>query len=129
MPWWGWLAAAALVLLTAAVASYAGIRRSVRGRAFLALGGLQKFRFARALLADPSTPLAVRGLLALLAAYLVLPFDIIPDFVPVAGQLDDLAAIIVAVGLVLVVVRPERIDAALAVARRASREQDPKADR
>jgi uncharacterized membrane protein YkvA (DUF1232 family) len=35
--------------------------------------------------------------LALLAAYLVSPIDLIPDFIPVAGQLDD--AILVAVAL------------------------------
>jgi uncharacterized membrane protein YkvA (DUF1232 family) len=35
--------------------------------------------------------------LALLAAYLLSPIDLIPDFIPVAGQLDD--AILVAVAL------------------------------
>jgi uncharacterized membrane protein YkvA (DUF1232 family) len=36
-------------------------------------------------------------LLIALAAYLALPFDLVPDFIPVAGQLDD--AVIVALVL------------------------------
>jgi uncharacterized membrane protein YkvA (DUF1232 family) len=41
------------------------------------------------LLRDPSVPRGRKLALAALAAYLALPFDLVPDFVPVAGQLDD----------------------------------------
>ena len=37
-----------------------------------------------------TTPLRVRLLLVAYVAYLLFPFDIIPDFLVVAGQLDDL---------------------------------------
>jgi uncharacterized membrane protein YkvA (DUF1232 family) len=36
-------------------------------------------------------------ILGLLVAYLALPFDLVPDFIPVAGQLDD--ALLVALAL------------------------------
>lgn len=41
----------------------------------------------------PQTPLVSRALFWLAVAYLVLPFDLIPDFIPVLGQLDDLLII------------------------------------
>jgi uncharacterized membrane protein YkvA (DUF1232 family) len=49
------------------------------------------------LLRDPRVPRRHKLALALLAAYLILPIDLVPDFIPVAGQLDD--AILVALVL------------------------------
>ena len=46
------------------------------------------------LLRDPRVPRGSKVLLAALIPYLALPFDLVPDFIPVAGQLDD--AILVA---------------------------------
>ena len=46
---------------------------------------------------DPRVPRRRKLLLIALVAYLSLPFDLVPDFIPVAGQLDD--AIIVALVL------------------------------
>ena len=53
------------------------------------------------LLGDDRVPRRAKLALALLPAYLALPFDLVPDFVPVAGQLDD--AILVALVLAYVV--------------------------
>src|SRR5581483_1088096 len=49
------------------------------------------------LLRDPRVPRRRKLLLYGLVAYLALPFDLVPDFVPVAGQLDD--AVVVALVL------------------------------
>ena len=49
------------------------------------------------LLGDPRVPRRRKLLLAALVVYLASPIDLVPDFVPVAGQLDD--AIVVALVL------------------------------
>ncbi len=46
-------------------------------------------RLVRDLLADHATPQAVRVALVILLAWLVWPFDLIPEFIPVLGPLDD----------------------------------------
>lgn len=46
-------------------------------------------RLIRALLADPQVPLGVRLALVILLAWLLNPIDLIPEFVPVIGPLDD----------------------------------------
>ena len=48
------------------------------------------------LLRDPRVPRRAKATLALVIPYLVMPFDLIPDFIPVVGQLDD-ALLVVAV--------------------------------
>jgi uncharacterized membrane protein YkvA (DUF1232 family) len=49
------------------------------------------------LIRDPRVPRGRKALLVALAGYLALPFDLVPDFIPVAGELDD----VVIVALVL----------------------------
>jgi uncharacterized membrane protein YkvA (DUF1232 family) len=46
-------------------------------------------RLVRDLLADRSTPSSVRVALAGLLVWLISPIDLIPEFVPVLGPLDD----------------------------------------
>jgi len=47
-------------------------------------------RLARGLIGDRSTPFRVRLALVGLAAWLMSPIDLIPEFVPVIGPLDDI---------------------------------------
>jgi uncharacterized membrane protein YkvA (DUF1232 family) len=49
------------------------------------------------LVADPRVARVHKLALVVLGAYLAMPFDLVPDFIPVAGQLDD--AILVALVL------------------------------
>ena len=46
-------------------------------------------RLIRQLLADPGVPLGVRLALIGLLVWLVSPIDLIPEFIPVLGPLDD----------------------------------------
>jgi uncharacterized membrane protein YkvA (DUF1232 family) len=50
---------------------------------------------------DPRVPWYAKALAAAVAAYALSPIDLIPDFVPVLGYLDDL--LIVPLGIMLVV--------------------------
>jgi uncharacterized membrane protein YkvA (DUF1232 family) len=49
------------------------------------------------LISDPAVSRGRKVLLGLLVGYLAMPIDLVPDFIPVAGQLDDA----ILVGLVL----------------------------
>ena len=46
-------------------------------------------RLIRSLLADRQTPFGVRLALTVLLAWIVNPIDLIPEFIPVIGPLDD----------------------------------------
>ncbi|MGO4287132.1 YkvA family protein [Bosea sp. TAB14] len=50
---------------------------------------------------DPRTPLIAKAVAAAVAAYALSPIDLIPDFIPVLGYLDDL--LIVPAGIALAV--------------------------
>ena len=69
---------------------------------------------------DPRTPLPVRVLAVCIAAYAFSPIDLIPDFIPVLGYLDDLVLIPLGVALVVKLV-PLDSDAVGAGARRQKR--------
>lgn len=51
-------------------------------------------RLLRRLAADEELPRGVRVRLVLLLAYLAMPFDLVPDFVPVLGYADDVVAVV-----------------------------------
>lgn len=50
---------------------------------------------------DPSTPILARIVVALTVAYAVSPIDLIPDFIPVLGLLDDIIILPALIALAL----------------------------
>ncbi|MDP2101517.1 MAG: DUF1232 domain-containing protein [Methylotenera sp.] len=61
----------------------------------------QEFAVYRLVLKHPKTPWIAKCFLGLAVGYLLLPFDLIPDFIPVLGQLDDVVIIPVLLYLAL----------------------------
>lgn len=59
----------------------------------------QKLRLPFRLLTDSRVPLLAKLIVPGLLLYLAMPFDLIPDFIPVLGQLDDLLVAALALGL------------------------------
>ena len=55
----------------------------------------------RRLLGDPRVPRRRKALVVALVGYLAMPFDLVPDFIPVAGQLDDAILVVVVLRLFL----------------------------
>jgi uncharacterized membrane protein YkvA (DUF1232 family) len=53
------------------------------------------------LVGDPRVPRRHKLLLGAVAAYLAMPLDIVPDFIPVAGQVDDALVVVLALRAVL----------------------------
>ncbi len=53
-------------------------------------------RLLRSIIGDRSTPLDVRAVLVLLLVWIISPIDLIPEFIPVLGPLDDVVVAAVA---------------------------------
>ncbi len=94
-----------LSLLATAVGLYALSRRLVQREpygSFIRLGTRSKVKFFHRLITDPRVPRLVKVLPFLLAGYLAFPIDLIPDFIPVLGYVDDVA---IAIGVLALVIR------------------------
>ena len=61
---------------------------------------------------DPNTERRVKLILAGALAYFVMPFDVLPDFMPLIGFTDDAAVIATAIASVSRSIKPEHRDRA-----------------
>lgn len=60
---------------------------------------------------DPRVPLAAKLVAGLVAAYALSPIDLIPDFIPVLGLLDDLLLVPAGIWLALWLIPPDLLAA------------------
>lgn len=52
-----------------------------------------EFEVYRLVLKHPETPMVAKFFLGLAIGYVLMPFDLIPDFIPLIGQLDDIVIV------------------------------------
>ena len=100
---WSWLLIAALVGLVLYAAFLAWLLLAGRRQDARAVAGFipDCVVLFRRLLADLRVGRRGRLLIAGLILYLALPIDLVPDFIPVAGQLDDALLVILVLRTVL----------------------------
>ena len=106
-------------------------RENVRRRFWIKLKRIAaQLPFAEDLLAayycafDKQTPRHVQVALLGAIAYFILPFDFIPDVMPVLGFTDDAAVLATAIRMVATNIRPEHRDAARAALKRGIEASD-----
>jgi len=116
MPWWAWflIAVVLVVIVGLPLAALALLRftrrdgeRSALGKRVMALPWRAKAALLWRLLKDHRVPWWAKALLPALLLYLALPVDLIPDFIPVLGHLDDLLVVLLVVAVLLRAVPPE----------------------
>jgi len=106
-----WLLLALVIALAVYAAFVAGLVLAGRRGDARAVAGFVPdcVVLVRRLLRDPGMPRGAKLLLGALVAYLVLPIDLVPDVIPVAGQLDDAILVVLVLRRVLRVAGPERL--------------------
>ena len=103
MSWWQWLLIALGVFVVVWAGLVALLYASGSREDARALAGFipDCIVLVHRLLHDPRVPRRRKLLLVALIAYLALPFDLVPDFIPIAGQLDDVIIVVLVLRQVL----------------------------
>jgi uncharacterized membrane protein YkvA (DUF1232 family) len=111
MPAWQWLLVALVAALAGWCALLAALVLAGRREDARAMAGFVPdcVVLLRGLLGDPRLPRSRKWLLAGLLLYLASPIDLVPDFIPVVGQLDDAIVLVLVLRSVLRAGGPELI--------------------
>jgi uncharacterized membrane protein YkvA (DUF1232 family) len=105
MEWWQiLLLVIAGTLLLLAIASFILLKMASAKTKELAgrirrLPPRDQMRLVAGLAGDERIPTGIRLIPPRLVLYLAMPIDLVPDFVPVLGQLDDILVAVIAIGL------------------------------
>ena len=75
---------------------------------------------------DPRVPWYAKALVGLIVAYALSPIDLIPDFIPVLGYLDDLVLLPAGIALAARLIPKEVLEEHRVEARRRLGERDPR---
>lgn len=111
MPWWAWLLSAVLAIgVTLALTARAARRNRD------ALRRLRRLlpdclALLRDLLGDPDVPRRAKIVAGATVTYLALPIDLIPDFIPVLGHLDDVLIVAWALRQIIATAGRDRVTA------------------
>ena len=103
MGWWELAIAMILGVLIVSAFALAIVRFMVKRepyKNFMHLRSRRKLTFIKLVLRDRRVPIYVKAIPLSLALYLVSPIDIIPDFIPVVGFLDDVLITLLAFFLI-----------------------------
>ena len=73
-----------------------------------------KVRLLWGMFRDPAVPLHAKSVLPIMALYLATPIDLIPDFIPVLGQVDDVIVLVLGLGVFLLLTPRDIVERHLA---------------
>ena len=103
MVWWELVIIATVGILLFSAIALAIVRFMVKRepyKNFMDLNMRRKLTFIKLVVRDRRVPLYVKAIPLFLVLYLISPIDIIPDFIPVVGFLDDFVILLLAFYLI-----------------------------
>ena len=89
---------------------------------------INRLRLVGRLFIDPRVPIYLKLVPIASVAYALMPFDVIPDVIPVLGQLDDLGVVILAIEAFVMMAPQDVVQEHMAVIENVSRGNHSKTD-